>query len=187
MKNVRNCTLCLNHLPLPPKPIFQISETAKILIASQAPGLRAHETGITFNDPSGDRLRKWMDIDRETFYDPTRIAIIPMGLCYPGSGNYGDLPPRPECAKLWREKLLALIPEIQLTLVIGKYAQNWHIAKKQKKNLTDTVKSWKEFWPNQLPLPHPSGRNNLWLKKNPWFEQEILPALREKIRRTLSA
>lgn len=169
-----------------PRPVFQLHRDAKILIASQAPGQRVHATGIPFNDPSGDRLRAWMGIDRNTFYDPTRITILPMGLCYPGTGNHGDLPPRPECADTWRKRLLLRMPNIQLTLVIGQYAQDWHLGEKRKGNLTDTVKAWKEFWPDQLPLPHPSGRNNIWLRKNSWFEKDILFVLRQRVKEILS-
>lgn len=186
LKDVRGCNLCAEHLPHLPRPVFQMSETAKILIASQAPGRRVHQTGVPFDDPSGDRLRVWMGIDREIFYDATRIAILPMGFCYPGPGKHGDLPPRPECAEAWRQKLLLQMPNIQLTLVIGQYAQDWHLGKRQKDTLADTVKAWKEFWPAQLPLPHPSPRNNIWLRKNPWFEKNILWILQERIQEILS-
>lgn len=186
LKDVRGCNLCAEHLPLSARPVFQMSETAKILIVSQAPGRRVHETGIPFNDPSGDRLRAWMGIDREIFYDATRIAILPMGFCYPGTGKYGDFPPRPECADAWRKKLLLRMPNIQLTLVVGQYAQDWHLSEKQKHTLTDTVKAWKEFWPDHLPLPHPSPRNNIWFRKNSWFEKDILWVLQERIKEILS-
>lgn len=182
LEDIRSCNLCASHLPHGTRPVLQVSNSAKILIASQAPGLRVHETGIAFNDPSGDRLRAWMGIDRDLFYDPARIAILPMGLCFPGSGKHGDLPPRRECAAVWRKELLRHLPNIQLTLVIGQYAQKWHFGKKRKRNLTDTVKAWREFWPDQLPLPHPSGRNNIWLERNPWFAKEILPVLKERVK-----
>ena len=180
-EDVRRCDLCAPHLPLGPHPVFQIHPAAKILIAGQAPGRKVHETGIPFNDPSGDRLREWMGVDRDTFYDPQKIAILPMGFCYPGTGKSGDLPPRLECADKWRKELLKTMPDIRLTLVIGQYAQKWHLGDRQKATLTETVKSWQEYWPELLPLPHPSPRNNLWLKKNPWFEVEILPSLRSTI------
>jgi uracil-DNA glycosylase len=177
----RACDICKAHLPLGPRPVFQIAQTARILIVGQAPGRRVHETGITFNDPSGDRLRSWMDIDREVFYDAARIAILPMGFCYPGTGKSGDLPPRPECAAHWRQPLLDFLPNIALTLVIGQYAHEWHLGARQKGSLTDTVKNWKDYWPEIVALPHPSPRNNIWLRRNPWFEEEILPVLRERI------
>lgn len=153
IEQVRSCTLCVPHLPLGVKPIFQVNSKSRILIAGQAPGKKAHETGIPFDDPSGQRLRQWMGIASELFYNPEIIAILPMGFCYPGTGKSGDLPPRPECAKQWRTSLLALMGNIQLTLVIGKYAQDWHLDTSQKFNLTETVKAWKEYWPDVLPLP----------------------------------
>jgi uracil-DNA glycosylase len=179
--NVRACRLCIASLPLGPRPVFQIDPKARILIAGQAPGRRVHETGIPFNDPSGDRLRTWMGVDAATFYDAHKIAILPMGFCYPGSGKSGDLAPRPECAVEWRSRLLKLMPAIELTLVIGQYALDWHLKTTQKDSLTQTVQDWKRHWPTMLPLPHPSPRNNIWLKKNPWFEAEILPKLQDKI------
>ena len=182
---VKGCTICSPHLPLGPRPVFQIHPKAKILIAGQAPGSKVHATGIPFDDPSGDRLRDWMGVDKETFYNPEKIAILPMGFCYPGTGKSGDLPPRKECADKWRETLLALMPNIQLTLVIGQYALDWHLKDQKKKNLTETVKAWKEYWPENLPLPHPSPRNNIWLKKNEWFEIDVLPKLKTTIRKAL--
>ena len=187
INEARACTICAKHLPLGPRPVFQISPTAKILIAAQAPGIRVHESGRPFTDPSGDRLREWMGIDESIFYDETRIAIVPMGFCYPGTGKSGDLPPRKECAPAWRAPLLATAPDIKLTLVIGQYSHAWHLKGRQKKNLTETVKGWREFADqNIIPLPHPSPRNNIWLKKNPWFAQDLLPALREIIARHLN-
>ncbi len=181
LKKVRTCTLCATHLPFPPKPVIQLHPDASILIAGQAPGLKVQETGIPFNDPSGKRLRDWMGVDSEFFYNPKNVAILAMGFCYPGTGKSGDLPPRPECADHWRFRLLEQLPNIQLTLVIGQYAQNWHLKHNKKTNLTETVRSWQNYWPTMLPLPHPSPRNNMWLKKNPWFETEILPSLRERV------
>lgn len=181
LTDVRSCSLCKAYLPLGPRPIVQLHPKAKILIAGQAPGVRVHGSGIPFNDPSGDRLRAWMGVGSDVFYDATKIAILPMGFCYPGTGKSGDLPPRPECAEYWRTKLIAQLPAIELTLVIGQYAQDWHLGKRQKDNLTETVRAWKDYWPDMLVLPHPSPRNNIWLKKNPWFETEILPPMKARI------
>ena len=160
---------------------------AAILIAGQAPGRRVHESGTPFDDPSGERLRDWMGINRETFYDRRRVAILPMGFCYPGTGTSGDLPPHPECAGKWRAPLLALLPAVRLTLVIGQYALDWHLKERQEKTLTQTVRNWKAYWPEVLPLPHPSPRNNIWLKKNPWFQGAVLPGLQARVRSLLKA
>ena len=184
-QEIRACTLCSANLPLGPRPIIQVSNSAKILIVGQAPGSRVHETGIPFDDPSGNRLREWMGIDKSVFYDELKLAIVPMGFCFPGTGKPGDLPPRPECAVTWRKKLLNELPQISLTLVIGQYAQAWHLGQLAKENLTETVKAWKEFGPKIIPLPHPSPRNNIWLKKNPWFVQEVLPRLQSEIKSLL--
>ena len=184
-QEIRACTLCSAYLSLGPRPIIQVSNSAKILIVGQAPGRRVHETGIPFDDPSGNRLREWMGIDKSVFYDESKIAIVPMGFCFPGTGKSGDLPPRPECAETWRKKLLNELPQISLTLVIGQYAQAWHLGQLAKENLTETVKAWKEFGPEIIPLPHPSPRNNIWLKKNPWFVQEVLPRLQSEIKSLL--
>ncbi|MEI7614687.1 MAG: uracil-DNA glycosylase family protein [Betaproteobacteria bacterium] len=183
---VRNCQLCAKYLPLGPRPILQVHSSARILIAGQAPGSKVHQTGIPFDDPSGDRLREWMGIDKKTFYDVSRIAILPMGFCYPGTGKSGDLPPRPECAIAWRTKLLDCMPTIQLTLVIGQYAQAWHLTAAEKGSLTDTVKAWKAYWPDKVPLPHPSPRNNIWLKRNSWFGEEVIPKLKDRVQEILS-
>lgn len=183
---IRHCTRCREQLPYEPRPVFLADPGATILVAGQAPGRRVHETGIPFNDPSGERLRDWMGVTREQFYDPSRVAIIPMGLCYPGTGNSGDLPPRPECAEAWRERLLAHLPNIRLVLTIGQYAQAWHLGRERKKNLTETVRNWQAYWPERLPLPHPSPRNNLWLKRNPWFQQSVIPALQARVTELLS-
>lgn len=181
LAEVRACTLCAGELPLGPRPILQLNPRATILIAGQAPGRKAHESGVPFSDPSGDRLRDWMGIDKTVFYDPTRVAILPMGMCYPGTGTGGDLPPRPECAPAWRGKLLALLPRLQLTLVIGSYAQAWHLKQGKAVKVTDAVAAWREHWPHLLPMPHPSPRNQRWLRHNPWFEQEVLPVLRLRV------
>lgn len=181
---VRHCTLCAGQLPLGPRPVFQLHESARILIASQAPGRRVHETGIPFDDPSGNRLREWLNLSHEVFYDPHQIAILPMGLCFPGTGKSGDLPPRPECASAWRSALLAHLKNIRLTLLIGQYAQIYYFTRQYGKSvttLTENVRSWQKFWPDIVPLPHPSPRNNLWLKRNPWFMEEVIPLLRERI------
>ena len=186
IEKARACTICTD-LPFGPRPVFQISPTAKILIAAQAPGVRVHESGRPFTDPSGDRLRDWMGIGNEIFYDSAKIAIVPMGFCYPGTGKSGDLPPRKECAPAWRADLLATAPDIKLTLVIGQYAHKWHLGKTQKKNLTETVKHWRGYIDkNIIPLPHPSPRNNIWLKKNPWFEKELIPILKDQVKKALN-
>ena len=156
-----------------------MARQATILIAGQAPGRRVHESGIPFDDPSGDRLRDWLGISKDVFYDPTKIAILPMGFCYPGTGKSGDHPPRPECAPAWRQQLMDSLPKIELTLVIGQFAQRWHLERTHK-NLTETVRAWRDYGPNIMPLPHPSPRNNIWLKKNPWFVTELLPYLKKK-------
>lgn len=178
---IRACTLCAKALPCEPRPVLQVSSTAKILIVGQAPGRRVQESGIPFDDPSGDRLRQWMGVKRDTFYDAEKIAIIPMGFCYPGTGKSGDLPPRPECAETWRNPLMKLMSQVELTLVIGQYAIAWHLPEERKNTLTKTVQNWRQHWPSKLVLPHPSPRNNIWLKKNPWFEGELLPPLKARI------
>ncbi len=166
--------------------MLRAHSAARILIVGQAPGIRVHNSGIPWNDPSGDRLRQWLDLDRETFYDATRIAIVPSGFCYPGTNpRGGDYPPRPECAPLRMDRVVALLPNIELTLLAGQYAQRIHLGARQKANLTETVRAWRDYWPVHLPLPHPSFRNNLWLKRNPWFDAEVLPALRGRVRALL--
>ena len=184
LESVRQCRLCDSALPMGARPVLQIDPHARILIAGQAPGRRVHESGVPFDDPSGDRLREWLGVSRETFYDPTQIAILPMGFCYPGTGKSGDLPPRPECAEEWRERILTELSGVQLTLVIGQYAQKWHLTQTHK-NLTETVRAWRDYGPDIMPLPHPSPRNNIWLKKNPWFSESLLPQLRKKTLKAL--
>lgn len=180
LAEVRACTHCADVLPLGPRPVFQLDPQARILIAAQAPGRRVHETGLPFNDPSGDRLRTWLGVDCATFYDARKLALVPMGLCYPGTGKAGDLPPRPECAALWRAPLLATLQQLELTLVVGQYALAYHLPDAPK-TLTETVRQWPRYWPDVLPLPHPSPRNNLWLRRNPWFEAEVVPVLRARV------
>lgn len=183
-KLVRSCRLCEKQLQAGPRPILQIDSRSKILIAGQAPGARVHASGVPFDDASGDRLRDWMGIDKSVFYSADRIAILPMSFCFPGTGTSGDLPPIPLCAANWRQRLLDQLKEIRLTLVIGRYAQAWHLPTTNK-NLTETVKSWSKFGSGIIPLPHPSPRNNIWLKKNPWFERELIPVLRDKVEKAL--
>jgi uracil-DNA glycosylase len=180
LAEVRACTICADHLPLGPRPVFQLHPEARILIAGQAPGTRVHASGIPFDDPSGNRLRDWLGVTREVFYDPKQIALLPMGFCYPGSGKSGDLPPRPECAPAWREQLLGQLCQLRMTIVLGQYAQLYHFGRTNK-SLTELVKSWRTYWPNKVPLPHPSPRNNLWLRRNPWFEAEVVPSLRQRV------
>ena len=180
LEEVKTCTLCTD-LALGPKPILQLNPRAKILIAGQAPGRKTHHKGIPFDDPSGDRLRDWMGVTREEFYDDALVAVLPMAFCYPGTGKSGDLPPPKQCADRWRIELLELLPEIQLTLVIGQYALDWHLGDLQARTLTKTVAQWQSHWPKLLPMPHPSPRNNRWLKNNPWFSTEVLPVLKERV------
>lgn len=185
LREVRACTICAAHLPHGPRPVVQVHPRARILIAGQAPGRHVHETGVPFEDASGDRLRQWMAIGRTAFYDPALVAIMPMGFCYPGTGRSGDLPPRPECAPAWRGTLLEHLTSIELTLVIGQYAQAWHLGPGTG-GVTETVRAWRAHWPRLLPLPHPSPRNAIWLQKNAWFEREVLPALRRRVAHLLS-
>jgi uracil-DNA glycosylase len=165
--------------------VLQVHTDARILIAGQAPGRKVHESGIPFDDASGERLRDWMGVSADTFYDPGKIAILPMGFCYPGTGISGDLPPRPECAPAWRSRLLAELPNIALSLVIGQYAQAWHLPD-TRRNLTETVRAWQRYGPQCIPLPHPSPRNNFWMKKNSWFADSLLPAVRSRVAAALA-
>jgi len=184
ISQVQSCTLCEASLSLGPRPVIQLSNESKILIAGQAPGLKVHQSGIPFNDASGDRLREWLGVDKTDFYDDKKFAILPMGFCYPGKGKSGDLPPRAECAIAWRAQLLAELKNIELTIVIGQYAHAYHLPNASKK-LTENVKSWQTFWPEFIPLPHPSPRNNIWLKRNSWFEDELLPPLKKRVNKIL--
>lgn len=185
LAQVRQCRHCEPALPLGANPVVSVSPSARLLIIGQAPGTRVHATGIPWNDPSGDRLRQWLDIDRETFYDNRRIAIMPMGFCYPGKGKSGDLPPRPECAPLWHDRLRACLPDVQLTLLVGQYAQQYYLDKRHP-TLTARVAAWREYLPHYLPLVHPSPRNTHWLQQNPWFDAELVPALRRQVHDLLS-
>jgi uracil-DNA glycosylase len=186
LAEIRGCRLCAEHLPLGPRPVVQFHPSARILVAGQAPGRKVHVSGVPFDDASGERLRSWLGLPRETFYDPKLVAILPMGFCYPGTGKSGDLPPRPECAPAWRERLLGRLTKLQLTVVIGRYAQAHHL-RDEATSLTDIVRRWRDFGPGIVPLPHPSPRNNIWLARNPWFEKELIPVLRNRVSLTLRA
>jgi len=181
LARARACSIC-EGLPLGPAPLLQAGANARILIASQAPGSKTHVKGRPFDDASGKRLRHWLGVSEEQFYNPELFAILPMGFCYPGTSASGDLPPRPECAPAWREPLLQAMPRIELTLVLGQYALDWHLGTRKSRTLTDTVKRWQEFWPDLLPLPHPSPRNIRWFMANPWFEAEVIPVLQDRVR-----
>jgi uracil-DNA glycosylase len=182
IKEARACRVCAPHLPLGPRPVFLVGARARLMIVGQAPGRRVHETGIPWNDPSGEQLRAWLRMDRAQFYDTRRVAIVPTGLCYPGSGARGDLPPRPECAPLWQPRFRAALPGIRLTLLVGMHAQAYFLGARRKPTLAQTVRAWRDYLPAYFPLPHPSPRNRLWLKRNPWFVKEVLPALRRRLR-----
>ncbi|MFO1067214.1 MAG: uracil-DNA glycosylase family protein [Geminicoccaceae bacterium] len=178
---IRGCRRCEGTLPLGPRPVLRASPTATVLVIGQAPGTRVHATGIPWNDPSGDRLRAWLGLDRDTFYDERRIAIMPMGFCYPGTGRSGDLPPRPECAPAWHPLLLPLLTALRLVLLVGSYAQERYLPDWRRLTLTERVARWREAPEPYLPLPHPSGRNNGWLRRHPWFEAELVPELRRRL------
>ncbi|WP_237063814.1 uracil-DNA glycosylase family protein [Microbulbifer zhoushanensis] len=185
LREVRACRLCEDVLPLGPNPVLRAAESARLLIVGQAPGTKVHGTGIPWNDPSGDRLRDWLAIDRDTFYDESRIAIIPMGFCYPGRGKGGDLPPRPECAAAWHARLLELLPDLQLTLLVGQYAQRYYLPHWYG-SITENVRHYADALPaGYFPLPHPSPRNTLWLRQRPWFEKEVVPELRRQVKKVL--
>lgn len=180
MTQMRACEICTN-LPLGPRPLFKLDARAKILIAGQAPGKITHEKEMPFDDPSGNRLRDWLSVDRDTFYNDPRIGILPMGLCFPGTGKSGDLPPRVECAPAWREQALALMPDLELILIIGRYAIDWHLPDAKGQSITALASNWQHTLPDQLVIPHPSPRNNRWLKTNPWFELDVIPALQSRV------
>jgi uracil-DNA glycosylase len=184
LEQARACTLCADALPLGPRPVLSAGASARILVVGQAPGTRVHETGIPWNDRSGERLRAWLGVDRDTFYDPDRFAILPMGLCYPGRGRSGDLPPRPECAPRWHPPVLAALPRIRLRLLIGHYAQR-HYLEDARGTLSDRVAAWRALLPGTFLLPHPSPRNQRWLRDRPWFEAEVVPALRSRVQEAL--
>ncbi len=184
LREIQACRVCDAHLPLGPRPVLHISATAKLLIASQAPGTKVHHAGISFWDNSGDRLRFWLGLGEAEFYDSRNVAILPVGMCYPGRlPNGGDAPPRPECAPLWRARILAAMPDIRLTLLVGSYAQNLVLGPGQ---MTSRVLTFRDYLPRYFPLPHPSWRTGVWEKRNPWFTQEVLPALREAVKHVLS-
>ncbi|KXW57546.1 uracil DNA glycosylase superfamily protein [Ferrovum myxofaciens] len=184
LAEARACNICEAHLPHGTRPVLQIYPQARVLIAGQAPGKRVHESGVPFDDASGDRLRDWMGVTREVFYNSKQIAILPMGLCFPGTGKSGDLPPRSECVRTWRDQLLDHLRHLEVTLVIGQYAQAYHMNVKRS-SLTETVRDWRSYWPEIIPLPHPSPRNNIWLDRNPWFEKELIPMLRRRMSEVL--
>lgn len=183
LASVRACTLC--DLPLGPRPVLQMHPDARVLIAGQAPGSRVHATGVPFDDPSGDRLRDWLGVDKAAFYNPRQIALLPMAFCYPGKGKGGDLPPPPLCAQTWRARLLSELSNLQLTVLVGRYAIDWHLAGEQRNSLRNVVTRWREFGPNLIALPHPSPRNNLWLRRNPVVDEEIVPELRRRVSQAL--
>ena len=187
LREIRACRVCEEHLPEGPRPVVAAHPQSKIAVIGQAPGRRVHASGIPWDDPSGDNLRRWLGVDKEAFYDPRLFAIVPMGFCYPGTGKSGDLPPRPECAPLWHDRIMNMCTELDLVLVIGQYAQKHYLGAERKKNLTETVRNWHEYLPKNLPLPHPSPRNNIWQKKNPWFPDEVLPLLREKVHQIIQS
>lgn len=181
LTRIRACRLCASQLPFEPRPVLRAAASARLLIVGQAPGTQVHQSAIPWNDSSGIRLRHWLGLDRERFYDERDIAIVPMGFCYPGKGSAGDLPPRPECAPTWHPPLLPLLPKVQLTLLIGHYAQAGFLGADRGRTLTDTVRTFERYLPRYFPLPHPSPRNQLWLASNPWFESTVVPALRDAV------
>ena len=183
LKEISKCTVCHEQLPLGPRPIVSAAVESKIIIIGQAPGLKVHETGIPWDDKSGENLRDWLGIDKETFYDPATIALVPMGFCYPGRGKSGDLPPRKECAPLWHKSLLKKMNKVKLVILIGQYAQNYYLGNKMKKTLTETVKNFETYLPDYFVLPHPSPRNNIWQAKNPWFKDKVLKKLKEEVKK----
>lgn len=185
LHEVHSCTVCAEHLDHEPRPVLRMGSTARVVIIGQAPGRKVHETGIPWNDPSGVTLRRWLDLTEDEFYDESKIAIVPMGFCFPGTGKSGDKPPRPECAPLWHEPLFEHLPKDRLDIIIGSYAQARYIENKPK-TVTETVANWREYLPNKVVMPHPSPRNRNWLKTNPWFEAETVPAVRERLAEVLT-
>ena len=182
LAQIRQCRICESHLPFGPRPVMTAGPDARLLIIGQAPGSKVHASGIPWDDQSGKNLRDWLGMDPDVFYDPTQVALVPMGFCYPGTGQSGDLPPRRECAPTWHQAVLTAMPNIRLTLLIGAYSQAYYLGKDRHKTLTETVRNFEAYLPRYLPLPHPSPRNNIWLRKNPWFEQDLVPILKEKVR-----
>ena len=181
LDDIRSCAVCADVLPLGANPVVSASPRSKIAIVGQAPGTAVHRSGVPWDDPSGVRLRDWLQVDREVFYDPDVFALVPMGFCYPGRGSSGDLPPRAECAPLWHEKLFSGMNHLQLILLVGSYAQGYYLGERKKRTLTETVQAFDTYLPKFLPLPHPSGRNNIWLKRNPWFEERVIPKMRDLV------
>jgi uracil-DNA glycosylase family 4 len=181
LHDIRQCKICEQHLPLGPRPIASAHEDSKIVIIGQAPGTKVHASGIPWDDASGRQLRKWLNVSDKDFYDETKFAIIPMGFCYPGKGKTGDLPPRKECAPQWHDVLLEKMPNVELIILIGMYAQKYYLQKEAKKTLTETVANFKEYLPKYLTLPHPSPRNRFWFTRNPWFDIEVIPELQKKV------
>lgn len=181
LADIRACRACADELPHEPRPVVRVSPQTRILICGQVPGNRVHQSGLPFTDPSGDRLRRWMGVDYERFYADPRIGVAAMAFCYPGTApKGGDYPPPRRCAQLWRRRLLAALPKVELTLLVGSYAQDWALGDRAGASMTDTVAAWREYLPDYLPMPHPSWRNTAWLKRNPWFEDEVVPYLRER-------
>ncbi len=186
LSEIRQCRICEANLPLGPRPVLRAEATARLMIIGQAPGTKVHESGVPWDDASGDRLRDWLQMDKDSFYDAGRVAIVPMGFCYPGRlGRDGDAPPRPECAPQWHEPVLAGLPQLELTLLVGSYAQARYLGRQREKTLTETVAKWQSYLPEFLPTPHPSWRTVGWQKRNPWFETDVLPVLRQRVRALL--
>ena len=186
LDQVAACQVCASHLAMGARPVITASPTSKIIVVGQAPGLAVHQSGIPWDDKSGDNLRKWMQVDKQTFYDPDQIALIPMGFCYPGKGKSGDLPPRKECAPLWHQKLLSQMNDVELIILVGQYAQNYYLGNKTKRTLTETVRHFDDYLPRYFVLPHPSPRNNIWQAKNEWFSELVLPTLKSSIKKILT-
>ena len=186
LRRVRACDLCADHLPLGPRPVFQFGASAPTLLVGQAPGTASHNTRTPFSDPSGERLRGWLGVASQSFYNPSHFALLPMGFCYPGKGSGGDLPPRPECARHWRHQLLARLTNVQLTLLVGAHAVRWHL-NKPGRSLSDLTRDWESRWPHTVVLPHPSPRNTRWLQQRPWVEKEIVPAVQQRVAALLAA
>ena len=186
LADIGRCKACESHLPHPPRPVLQAGRSARLVIIGQAPGSKVHESGVPWRDQSGDRLREWTGLDEATFYDPSRVALIPMGFCYPGAANGADLPPRSECAPLWHTRLLHLLPGVRLTLLVGIHAQDYYLRGRTKATMTETVRNFESSGPGRFPLPHPSWRSTGWMRRNPWFEAEVLPTLRLRVRSALA-